>query len=137
MFYILRPLCRDRVIAQFLDYGVVANACVLWVAVATLHSRDARGYTEFSVIVLSLSLYLVEPFCVILLTSSQETAVLTIDVVKTTTTDTACYSLVTNEIVLGEAILVDADNACRIKRIFISLMECDSLRRTIDIYTFH
>ena len=38
---------------------------------------------------------------------------------------------------LSKAILVDADNACRIKRIFVSFMECDALWRTVDIDAFH
>ena len=45
--------------------------------------------------------------------------------------------LITNKVMLCEAVLVDADYRSRVEREVIRLVERDSLRRTIDIHTLH
>lgn len=80
MLHVLPPLGWNGVVAKFLDNSIIAYTCVLRIAIATFHGRNARSDAKFSVVILTLSLDLVDPFRIILLTSGKEAAVQTISI---------------------------------------------------------
>ena len=73
----------------------------------------------------------------ILLTCRHVASVRAIDVAELAKSKTACHALITNEIVLGEAMAIDGYDTCRIKRELVSLVERDALRSTVDIHALH
>ncbi len=88
MLHVLPPFGRDRVVAKFLDDGIIAYTGILWVAIATLHGWYTRSNAKFFIVILTQGLDLIQSLCVILLSGSKET----------TTTDTVCYLFTVNEI---------------------------------------
>ena len=60
-----------------------------------------------------------------------------INIIKLPSADFRGDALVADEIMLGKAILIDADNRCRIQGVVTVLMEGNSLRCAVDIHAFH
>ena len=72
---------------------------------------------------------------IVFLTCRDVVAANAIDIAELAYTKFTCHAFIANEVVLGEAVLRDSDDRSGINGVILRLMEGDSLRSAIDIYT--
>ena len=122
-------------VTQVCNDAVVANICIVWICSCTLHRRHSRRCAELLVILLTLLFYLHHAGGIVFLTCRDVVAANAIDIAEPACTNLGGNTLAANEVVLGEAVLRNSDDRSGINGVILRLMEGDSLRSAIDIYT--
>ena len=131
----LYPAFRNAVVTPVCNDAVVTNTCIVWICSCTLHRRHSRRCAELLVILLTLLFYLHHAGGIVFLTCRDVIAANAIDIAEPACTNLGGNTLAANEVVLGEAVLRDCDDRSGINGVILRLMEGNSLRSTIDIYT--
>lgn len=117
--------------------GVIAYARIFRVDIVALHRGHTWRRAELLVILLTLCFYVLHSSGIIALSCRNYISIDAINIIELPDTDFRGYAFIADEIMLGKAILIDADNRCRVKRIVTVLMESNPLRCAVDIDALH
>ena len=101
-----------------------------------LHCWYSGWCTERLIILLTLFLYLHHTGSIVFLSCRNVVATDSINITELAYTEFTCYTFISDEVMLGKAVLRHSNYRGRINRVILRFVESYSLWRTIDIYAF-
>ena len=124
----LNPTVGHRVVAQFLDDGVVALVRVLGFGRRALHRGYSRRCAELAVVVLALFFYLHHTHLVVFLPGRDDVSAMAVGVLEYARTDFGGHAPVADEIVFGETLARDAEYGCGVDGVVLRFVEGEALQ---------
>ena len=122
-FGALNPTVGHRVVAQFLDDGVVALVRVLGFGRRALHRGHTRWRAQLAVVVFTLFFYLHHTHLVVFLPGRDDVSAVAVGVLEYARTDFGGYAPVADEVVLGETLARNAEDGRGVDGVVLRFVE--------------